>query len=581
MTITIEDNVDSSESVVDLQNDEDFVTIPDTTMVSDKCSWQDSSTDIPHNSRINMNDFPPLTETFDTSKVPWWTSKRFSLAVLCFFGFLIGEASKSNLSIAIVSMVRSIPKDLQLTNDHHNKQNSTSNITIVIPEADLTDTLFKGGEFDWSKELQGLILGSFFWGYLILQVTAGWMSERFGPKRVIAVGMFTTSAATLLSATTARWSPYLFMGIRIIIGLGQCVLHPCIQSLWMKWSPPKERSSLAGLSLAGGPIGAAVMFPIGGFLCEYGFDGGWPSVFYVIGGVCFLWTVVWCLQGYDCPSQHPSISPIERNYIEDSLGFSRGQELKVKIRINPTPWRSIVSSKPVWAIIVCHFCINYGNYMIGTQLPTYMKEVLKFDIQTNGLYSMLPFLCLWFMMMISGIITDRLIIKDILSLRYTRKMMTSLGTVVPGLFLIGTSYMSQEQQLPAVVMLTIGVGFCGCQISGYYMNTADIAPAFAGILIGISNTIATVPGIIAPFVVGVMTPSGSELEWQRSLYLAGGIYFIAAVVFIIFSDVDIQPWGLVSQEKGLKTLVCFINKIEILVSVCVVFLAIEHHRPIW
>lgn len=43
-------------------------------------------------------------------------------------------------------------------------------------------------------------------------------------------------------------------------------------------------ASMAGfLSTAGVHLGNIITFPLSGVLCQYGFDGGWPSVFYVFG----------------------------------------------------------------------------------------------------------------------------------------------------------------------------------------------------------------------------------------------------------------------------------------------------------
>jgi MFS transporter, ACS family, solute carrier family 17 (sodium-dependent inorganic phosphate cotransporter), other len=45
------------------------------------------------------------------------------------------------------------------------------------------------------------------------------------------------------------------------------------------------------------------------------------------------------------------------------------------------PWRSVLTSGPFLAIFVAHICSNFGWYMLLIELPTYMKQVLKFDIQ--------------------------------------------------------------------------------------------------------------------------------------------------------------------------------------------------------
>ena len=77
------------------------------------------------------------------------------------------------------------------------------------------------GEFAWDKETQGIILGAFFWGYLITQIPGGWLSERFGGKRVFGWFMFLTAVATLLTPVGARVSPYFLIVLRAVKGIGE------------------------------------------------------------------------------------------------------------------------------------------------------------------------------------------------------------------------------------------------------------------------------------------------------------------------------------------------------------------------
>lgn len=55
----------------------------------------------------------------------------------------------------------------------------------------------------------------------------------------------------------------------------------------------------------------------------------------------------------------------------------------------PMPWKSIFKSLPFWAILVGHTCGNYGLYMLLTQIPTYMKEVLRFDLKSVSIICIL------------------------------------------------------------------------------------------------------------------------------------------------------------------------------------------------
>lgn len=59
--------------------------------------------------------------------------------------------------------------------------------------------------------------------------------------------------------------------------------------------------------------------PLSGLLAEYGFDGGWPSIFYVFGLVGLIWSVAFLWLVYEDPSSHPTICEKEKKYINSSL----------------------------------------------------------------------------------------------------------------------------------------------------------------------------------------------------------------------------------------------------------------------
>ncbi|KAH9514812.1 hypothetical protein Btru_023704 [Bulinus truncatus] len=476
-------------------------------------------------------------DEIDQSQVPWWTSHRFWFSIICFFGFASLYAQRVNLSIVIVSMVSRTQSETN--NSMYSNLSSKRDLvkTTLSPDQLKCPVLQKSdikGEFHWTKELEGLILGAFFWGYLIFQVPGGRMSEKIGAKKVIAMAMFPVSILTLLSPIAARTDPYLFMAVRVVIGLGESVMYPSAQAFWTNWAPPNERSRLIGITYAGGQLGNALIFPIGGYLSAYGFDGGWPSVFYVVGAFGFVWCVVWCVFISDTPDQDKTISDIEKKYIKNSIG---------KKVIKDIPWKAIFTSRAVWAILIAHTCGNYGIYMLLTKLPAFMKEVLKFDIKSNGFFSMLPYLLFWFFITLSGLIADMLISRKILSISNTRKFMSTIGMVGPAAFLIGTSYMECDQQVGSVIMITLSIGMCGFHFSGHIINHGDIAPPYAGTLFGISNTLATLPGIISPYIVSSMTKNGTREEWQATFFVAAAIYTFGAIMFIILGQGEIQKWA--------------------------------------
>lgn len=108
---------------------------------------------------------------------------------------------------------------------------------------------------------------------------------------------------------------------------------------------------------------------------------GWPSVFYFSGSIAVLWAILWLFIGSSSPAENKLISVAEREYIQSSLGhLEEDPEFNEKKHMK-TPWRDILTSLPVYALIIVHSAQNWGFWMLLTKMPTYMKGVLKYDIK--------------------------------------------------------------------------------------------------------------------------------------------------------------------------------------------------------
>ena len=80
-----------------------------------------------------------------------------------------------------------------------------------------------------------------------------------------------------------------------------------------------------------------------------------------------------------------------------------------------------------------------------------------------------------------------------------------IGLLGAGIFLIGLSYLDCTQTSMAVLLLTLAVSLTGFVYSGYFVNHMDIAPQYAGTLMGISNGLSSCAGFIAPSVAASLT----------------------------------------------------------------------------
>ncbi|XP_051167950.1 vesicular glutamate transporter 2.2 [Leptopilina boulardi] len=444
----------------------------------------------------------------------FWRKRRYIVAVLAFLGFFVSYILRVNLSVAIVAM--------------------TENRTIKNDDGEI---IGYHQEFDWDRRLQGLILSSFFYGYISTQLLGGWLGARVGGKRVFGLGIAVTALFTIVTPQITRSSVYLLVAVRIIEGIFEGVTYPCIHAVWANWAPPLERSKLATLAFSGSFVGTVFAMPVCGIMAE---RFGWESIFYVFGGIGMIWFVCWWIIVKDRPEDDPFISQGELTYIKLSLG-------NVERRKIVHPWKSMLTSAPVWAIVSAHFSENWGFYTMLTQLPTYMNDVLKYKLEKAGFMSALPYLVMAIVLQLSGHLADYLRSEKILTTTQVRKTFNCGAFLSQTMFMTAAAFVTNP--VGAVACLTIAVGLGGFAWSGFSVNHLDIAPQHASVLMGIGNTIATLPGIVSPIITGFIVQEKTASEWRVVFIISGLIYLIGATIYGIFASGEKQPWADNSKKE--------------------------------
>uniref|UniRef100_A0A3B3TRP0 Vesicular glutamate transporter 1 n=1 Tax=Poecilia latipinna TaxID=48699 RepID=A0A3B3TRP0_9TELE len=435
--------------------------------------------------------------------------RRYIIAILSGIGFCISFGIRCNLGVAIVSMVNSHTRD-----------------AFVSPQK---------AQFSWDPETVGMIHGSFFWGYIVTQIPGGFICQKFAANRVFGFAIVATSCLNMLIPTAARMHFGCVIIVRICQGLVEGVSSPACHGIWAKWAPPLERSRLATTAFCGSYAGAVIAMPLAGILVQY---SGWSSVFYVYGTFGVMWYCFWILVSYESPAAHPTITEEERTYIEESIGESA--HVLVLQKFN-TPWKSFFTSMPVYAIIVANFCRSWTFYLLLISQPAYFEEVFGFEISKVGILSALPHLVMTIIVPIGGQIADYLRSNQIMTTTNVRKIMNcgGFGMEATLLLVVGFSHTKGV----AISFLVLAVGFSGFAISGFNVNHLDIAPRYASILMGISNGVGTLSGMVCPLIVGAMTKNKTREEWQGVFLIASLVHYGGVVFYGIFASGEKQPWA--------------------------------------
>ena len=87
-------------------------------------------------------------------------------------------------------------------------------------------------ELGWDKATQGVVMSGFWAGYAAMQIPGGWLTTRWGARRVVGAGLLASSLIHLLLPALALHSAAAMVGARVLQGVSQGVMVPGYATLW-------------------------------------------------------------------------------------------------------------------------------------------------------------------------------------------------------------------------------------------------------------------------------------------------------------------------------------------------------------
>ncbi|BES98261.1 sodium:phosphate symporter activity [Nesidiocoris tenuis] len=458
-------------------------------------------------------------------KVP----QRYVLAMMGFFGVANAYIMRGCLSIAITQMVKK-----PATDDFNSTDPDTCPYPSDYNPGHDGNSTIKDHGYDWDEATQGVILSAFYYGYIFTHIPGGLLAQRYGGKHTLGLGILSTGIFTMMTPWVADMGATAMVVLRICMGLGEGTTFPALSTLLAQWSPPLERSQLSTVVFAGVQIGSVVSSAGGGFILQ---NHSWAWVFYIFGGLGILWFVVWCFLCYNDPSSHPFISDEELQYLKESIGETARRD-----DLGGTPWGAILTSAPVWATIIGEVGHDFGLFAIVTDLPKYMNDVMHFSISDNGILSAMPYLVMWVASIILGYAADKLLAKKVVGLTRLRKILATFGAVGPAIGCILASYAGCNK-IAVSILFTVGMGFMGFCYASLRVNSLDLSPNFAGTIMALANGLGSISGMVAPTLIGYLTPNRTLAEWRIVFWVMFAVLVLSNFVFIFWGSGEVQPWN--------------------------------------
>ena len=386
-------------------------------------------------------------------------------------------------------------------------------------------------QFGWSELQVGIVLGTFYVGYMISMTLGGYLADKYGGKKVLGYALIIWSLFTIVTPFFAYSGLWWLIFIRILLGLGEGVTFPAWHSIYARWIPFNERTRAVGFTNSGIAAGTLFGYVVAAVIIA---NYSWEWVFYTFGVMGIFWYFFW--------------QRTVTSYPEDNKNLSNNelQLIKAEAPSNSTPpsipFLKLIKNWPFLAIAVATFCNNWALFTFISYLPKFVNAPIAdggmgIDLGSNAfIYSLLmPSLVAMFALILGGYIADSFIKKGYKVIN-VRKTVNSIGFFGSAIFLYLISL--QDALFNAIFLLCLIQVCSGICAGGFGVNHADLGPKYTGTLVGISGSIGMIAAIFSPIVAGLVLELTSS--WDVIFYICSGILVFGGLFYLKFASASRQ-----------------------------------------
>jgi ACS family glucarate transporter-like MFS transporter len=368
----------------------------------------------------------------------------------------------------------------------------------------------------------GWVFSAFLAGYALFQTLGGRLADRFGPRRVLAVGVVWWGVFTALTASVPHGiagALFLFVSIRFLFGAGEAVVYPASNQFVSRWIPSEERGIANGWIFAGVGAGAGLSPPLITFIMIH---YGWRASFWVCAVIGLVVGLVWFLAARDSPAEHSSVSASELALIRSGVSTVADGHVHARQLV---PWRTVLKSKEVLAITISYFSFGYVAWIFFSWFYTYLAQVRGLNLKASAFYAMLPFLAMSVCCALGGTISDRLTRSH--GPRIGRCYLASVVITLAAVFLVLGAEV-QSARLASVV-LAGGAGALYLAQSSFWSVTADLAGSSSGSVSGFMNMGAQAGGWLTAWLTPLIA---KHFGWTASFLMAAALCLTGAIAWM-------------------------------------------------
>ena len=378
-------------------------------------------------------------------------------------------------------------------------------------------------------------LSLFFWSYALAQVPAGWLSDRFGPRRMLTTYILAWSLFTgLLGAATQVWQ---ILQLRLWCGAAQAGAYPVCTGVIRTWFPIKQRGTASSIVALGGRSGAVLAPILTAYLIVI-FNGQWRPVLisYGIVGIVIAIALYWICR--DTPQDHPRCNASEQDLIEDEL---TRKMRRVESQSLPFPWKAVLTSLSLWGNCFTQLLTNIGWLFVVTWLPRYLGNVHGVPLSEQALMTAVPTVAGIVGMYCGGWWTD--LAAHHFGLKWGRRMpvvstrfLAACGYIICLLLSLTYPVDPTSRWLPwaMIVGLSLSTFCCDLGVPALWAYSQDVGGSYTASIMGWTNMFGNFGAAFAPLIYNaVLGENPTNIQWNCLFAVCGGTFILSGCTALV------------------------------------------------
>ncbi|CAL2043893.1 unnamed protein product [Caenorhabditis brenneri] len=336
-----------------------------------------------------------------------------------------------------------------------------------------------------------------------------------GFRNVHAISGLISALGVLLFPLAVHFGFYTSFLCRVFQGIGSSIMFTTVGVVPSVWAPNNEINTFMAVLSCAYQLSNILCMPVSGFLCESAL--GWRSIYYLFGVLTALVYVIFWLTYTDDPSENRNVSK------EELMKISTG---KVEKKKEPVPYRKICTDLTVIMTWISTFGGNMGFYVLSLYGPTYLREVLKFDVKETGFLTALPFILGAFSKFSAGQISDKLkfLSEKTRFIFFAATSQFGLASGLAAMAITSNRYFAQAAFNFAIVcsgMNIMGVIKCAQLRARQHVHFALVVISFIGYAVL----------FLAPIIVSIICPDNTAEQWTTLFLFVTGTIIVCNVGF--------------------------------------------------